>query len=173
MFLRCGSRRVCWGSFSWGCSLFWLVRRSVEIWRNAPPRGASELDWSLARAATIVVALSSSFLRDYPLRTGAMMAIMAFACALLIEPPAGAERTEELKPQLGRAASRHAANTPTFPRVQRLEPPATGPSIHRSITRAPSTMGRRHGMAQGVVQARKPSHRRKMRCPSLSHPAAQ
>ena len=64
----------------------------MEIWRSAPARGASELDWTLARAATIVVALlvAHSFV-DYPLRTGAMMAVMAFACALLIEPPLGAE----------------------------------------------------------------------------------
>jgi O-antigen ligase len=72
--------------------LAWLTLRSVEIWRGAPARGASELDLTLARAATLVVALlvAHSFV-DYPLRTGAIMAVMAFACALLIEPPLGAE----------------------------------------------------------------------------------
>jgi O-antigen ligase len=76
-----------------GMFVIWLALRSVEIWRGAPPPEASELDWSLARAATIVVALlvAHSFV-DYPLRTGAMMAIMAFACALLIEPPIVAPR---------------------------------------------------------------------------------
>ena len=75
-----------------GLFAVWLVRRSVAIWRSTPPDGASDLDWSLARAATIVIGLiiAHSFV-DYPLRTGAMMAIMAFACALLIEPPVGAE----------------------------------------------------------------------------------
>ena len=65
----------------------WLVRRSLQIWRNPRPDGAIPLDWSLARAGTIVVALlvAHSFV-DYPLRTGGMMTIMAFACALLIEP---------------------------------------------------------------------------------------
>jgi O-antigen ligase len=68
----------------------WLIGRSIKLWRSAPPDGASELDLSLARAATIVVALLVAHsLSDYPLRTGAMMAIMAFACALLIEPPVG------------------------------------------------------------------------------------
>jgi hypothetical protein len=64
----------------------WLALRSLEIWRK-PPAYASELDWNLTRAATMVVALLvvHSFF-DYPLRTGAMMAVMAFACALLIEP---------------------------------------------------------------------------------------
>ena len=32
---------------------------------------------------------------DYPLRTGAMMAVMAFACALLIEPPIGSAEGRE------------------------------------------------------------------------------
>ena len=72
-----------------GLFAFWFVLRTVQIWRSAPAQ-ASEIDWSLARAATIVVGLvvAHSFV-DYPLRTGAMMAIMAFACALMIEPPCG------------------------------------------------------------------------------------
>jgi O-antigen ligase len=77
-----------------GMFVVWLALRSVEIWRSAPPPGASELDWTLVRAATIVAALliAHSFV-DYPLRTGAMMAVMAFACALLIEPPVVAQRS--------------------------------------------------------------------------------
>jgi O-antigen ligase len=71
-----------------GMFVVWLAMRSVEIWRSAPPQGTSEFDWTLVRAATIVVALliAHSFI-DYPLRTGAMMAVMAFTCALLIKPP--------------------------------------------------------------------------------------
>ena len=66
--------------------VIWLVRRSVEIWRSAPALGTSQLDWSLIRAATIIPALLLAHsLVDFPLRTGAIMAIMAFACALLIE----------------------------------------------------------------------------------------
>ena len=72
-----------------------LVRRSMKIWRESPPDGASALDWALARAATIVVALliAHSFV-DYPLRTGGMMTIMAFACAILVEPIVGARSVE-------------------------------------------------------------------------------
>jgi hypothetical protein len=68
----------------------WLVRRSLAVWRSAPAGGANRLDWSLVRAATLVAGLiaAHSFV-DYPLRTSAMTAIMAFACALLIEPPVG------------------------------------------------------------------------------------
>jgi O-antigen ligase len=78
-----------------GIFVIWLVLRSMKIWRRAP-HGAREIDHSLPRAATLIIGLiiAHSFL-DYPLRTGAMMAIMAFACALLIEPPAGAARAVE------------------------------------------------------------------------------
>lgn len=67
--------------------LCWFALRTVEVWRSPPPPEATEVDWSLARAATFIVTLLlvHSFI-DYPLRTSAMMAIMAFSCALLIEP---------------------------------------------------------------------------------------
>jgi hypothetical protein len=89
--------------------VIWLVRRSVEIWRSAPAPGASQLDWSLIRAATLAPALLLAHsLVEFPLRTGAIMAVMAFACALLIESPVGAEATEEAVFQVpGRA--RHGA----------------------------------------------------------------
>jgi O-antigen ligase len=66
--------------------LIWLAVRLVKVWRGRMP-GASEIDRSLARAATIVALLivAHSFV-DYPLRAGAMMAIMALACALPIAP---------------------------------------------------------------------------------------
>ena len=77
-----------------GIFVIWLGWRSFALWRNAPAAGASELDWTLARSATLIVGLLLVHsLFDYPLRTGAMMAVMAFACALLIEPPLGAEAT--------------------------------------------------------------------------------
>jgi O-antigen ligase len=65
--------------------------RSVELWWR-PPDKAGELDRSLMRAATLAIALliAHSFV-EYPLRTGAIMAIFAFCCALLIEPLAVAE----------------------------------------------------------------------------------
>ncbi len=63
----------------------WFVSRTAKIWRHASV-GANEFDRSLARAATIAVALivTHSFL-DYPLRTAAMTAILAFACGLMVE----------------------------------------------------------------------------------------
>jgi O-antigen ligase len=68
-----------------GAFAAWFVSRAIKIWRYAAV-GANEFDRSLARAATIAVALiviHSSF--DYPLRTAAMTAILAFACGLMVE----------------------------------------------------------------------------------------
>lgn len=90
-----------------GLFIIWLVLRSVQIWRSPPDSGVSELDRSLARAATIVAALVLVHsLVDYPLRTGAMMAVMAFACALLIEPPVGTE-SGEFELQARRSGTQH------------------------------------------------------------------
>lgn len=70
-----------------GAFAIWFVLRSADVWRRSYREGL-EMDRSLARAATLIIALLVAHsLVDYPLRTGAMMAIMAFACALLIDPP--------------------------------------------------------------------------------------
>jgi O-antigen ligase len=75
-----------------GLFVVWWVLRSTKIWRRAAPPGALEIDVSLARAGTLIVGLLMAHsVVDYPLRTAAMMAIMAFACALLVDPVAGAE----------------------------------------------------------------------------------
>ena len=73
--------------------------------------GATPLDWTLARAATIVIVLilAHSFV-DYPLRTEAMMVIMAFACALLIEPAEQASRTEPERVKHSPERQKGAAN---------------------------------------------------------------
>ena len=76
-----------------GLFVIWLAYRSADAWTGRIPRGASDLDQTLARAATIVIILLLAHsLVDYPLRTGAMMAVMAFACALLV-PPLAQERS--------------------------------------------------------------------------------
>lgn len=70
-----------------GAFIIWFVLRSGKVWRRSY-RGGVEIDRSLARAATLIITLLLAHsLVDYPLRTGAMMAILAFACALLIDPP--------------------------------------------------------------------------------------
>ena len=103
------------GNCSYRDFAIWLVRRSMEIWRSAPARGASELDWSLVRAATIVPALVfvHSFF-DYPLRTEAMMATIAFACALLVEPPIELQTADASESRL-RQKGRDLATGPCQP----------------------------------------------------------
>jgi O-antigen ligase len=68
------------------CFAIWFIFRVVKIWQSVLPRAAA-LDMSLARAATLIVALviAHSFV-DYPLRTGAMTAMLAVACGLMINP---------------------------------------------------------------------------------------
>jgi hypothetical protein len=74
-----------------GTFVIWLGLRCFKLWRRSPPIGAREVDVSLARAATVVVGLLMAHsVIDYPLRTDAMMAFLAFACALLVAPPVGA-----------------------------------------------------------------------------------
>jgi hypothetical protein len=70
-----------------GAFAIWFVLRLADVWRRSYREGL-EIDRSLARAATLIIALLLAHsLVDYPLRTAALMAIMAFACALLIDPP--------------------------------------------------------------------------------------
>ena len=102
----------------------WFVRRAIQIWRSAPAQ-ATDIDWSLARAATIIVALLILHsLVDFPLRTGAMMAVMAFACALLVEPPPSTEGQE--RPQMQDAAKR------TRYREKRRAEPTPSPALVES-----------------------------------------
>jgi O-antigen ligase len=103
--------------------VIWLVRRSIEIWRSPPAPGASQLDWSLIRAATIAPALLLAHsLVEFPLRTGAIMAVMAFACALLIEPPVGAECGEGVKRQAIPGRTRHSDRHGLEPALSSAKP---------------------------------------------------
>ena len=101
----------------------WLMLRSVDIWKNSPPPGAHEVDWSLARAATIIIALllAHSFV-DYPLRTNAIMAIFAFSCALLIKPLVA---EPVLEPQAVRKASQRRRTREPSPVPVLARRPAT------------------------------------------------
>lgn len=74
--------------------LWWFTGRAIAVWR--PPE-TDELNHHLMlqRAATVaIILLLAHSLVDYPLRTTAMGALFAFACAILIEPPAPATPAE-------------------------------------------------------------------------------
>jgi hypothetical protein len=101
-------------------ALAWLALRTVQIWRSAPPEGASDLDWDLARAATLVVGLLIAHsVLDYPLRTGAIMAVVAFCCALMVEPP-----RETIQP---RSKSAEPVRPTPVKKTQLPEMPASAP----------------------------------------------
>lgn len=72
--------------------VLWFAWRSWVIWRERPRPPERHIDQLLARAATLVIALVGAHsLVDYPLRTGAIMAVLAFSCALLVCPPVEAK----------------------------------------------------------------------------------
>jgi O-antigen ligase len=66
--------------------LLWFSLRAKNIWWRIPGEMRA-IDVLLMRAATIAIPLIIVHsLVDYPLRTGAMMAVFAFSCALLVKP---------------------------------------------------------------------------------------
>ena len=64
----------------------WFGRRALAVWRRQA--GGFDIDHALARAASLIVLLIGLHsLVDYPLRTSAMMAVTAIACALMSPAP--------------------------------------------------------------------------------------
>ena len=64
-----------------------FVRRSIELWRSeAPPPPRRSIGPSLALHRSSSRCLAAHSFVDYPLRTAAIMALAAFACALMIDP---------------------------------------------------------------------------------------
>ena len=109
-----------------GWFIVWFARRSFEIWRGEIPLQADAIDWSLARSATIILALLAAHsLVDYPLRTGAMMAVAAFACALMIEPPPSAFRSRRSVAREDVRARNTPRLTPTPAPVLAIASPST------------------------------------------------
>lgn len=90
--------------------LYWLARQAARAWRPSNP-GPMAIDRGLIRAAVVIIALLLGHsLVDYPLRTDALMAVMAFACALLIDPPL-APGDADAPPKAAEGASLSAAST--------------------------------------------------------------
>jgi O-antigen ligase len=104
------------GAALMGLCVLWLAINALRVWRR-PAFGPRAIDAALARAASLAAGLliAHSFV-DYPLRTTAMMSVMAFACALLVSPshrPAHGE--EEQEPAEARAMERNARPRPFAP----------------------------------------------------------
>lgn len=135
--------------------VLWLVGMGVRLWRQGP-REVAPLDGALVHAAFIAaVLLSVHSLVDYPLRTSALMGVMAFCCALLIAPPveemargmaAGAERRREpvVAPvvQAGRVV--HREDIAALRTKQVLPVARSGemqPDVEPSVVVPPETLG--------------------------------
>ena len=113
-----------------------FVRRSIELWRSEAPPHAEAIDWSLARSAPIIIALLAAHsLVDYPLRTTAILALTAFACALMIEPSPSALRASVVA-RTARESTQKTAKpapapalvvSPTTPKLTALPPRPTPP----------------------------------------------
>jgi O-antigen ligase len=115
-----------------GTFVIWWGLRSFKLWRRSLPAGAREIDVSLARAATVVVGLLLAHsVIDYPLRTDAMMAILAFACALLVAPPIGARdelwaEVPENRPRTRQRSAPQPVGAPVPRAHPRPEPVSSG-----------------------------------------------
>ena len=119
-----------------GLCVVWLVRQTVRIWR-AKTWGTRGIDLLLARAASLAILLVTVHsLFDYPLRTGAIMAIVAFCCALLTTPPGPIEIEEDAQ-QLGAVRSHSVFREPvaaamrSAPALTKPEPQAAFPTGER------------------------------------------
>ncbi len=78
--------------------LIWLGRTMRRAW-GAASMDLSSIDASLARAGTFVpILLLFHSALDYPLRTDALMAVTAFACAVAVPPIAASPEESEIRP---------------------------------------------------------------------------
>lgn len=123
--------------------VFWYVRRLPAVWRPARHDGAAVgstetpltgVDLLLARAASLVILLLALHsVVDYPLRTGAIGAVIAFAAALLVPPPASVQRSAEREQGLpaahapSRRAETASASAPPRRSVQQAGEPRPSP----------------------------------------------
>jgi O-antigen ligase len=107
----------------------WLIGRALKLWRRDAAAG-NDVDLAIARAGALAVALivAHSFV-DYPLRTGAVMVILAFACGLLVAPPQGPLSAVFHRKQSTRSAAPKKAPARPPP------PPADAPISQHSFER--------------------------------------
>lgn len=107
----------------WGCA-------TARLWWR-PPAFDHAFDCTLARAATVIIALLLMHsLFDYPMRTDAILAVFAVACAFLIAPVRGAEDKMRRAFEPGRDTTRRlAASKPALPAAIAATGPGFGPAM--------------------------------------------
>jgi O-antigen ligase len=116
----------------------WFLLRAAKIWWRVP-EDIRAIDLLLARAATIAVPLIIAHCAvDYPLRTGAIMAVFAFSCALLIEPLAPAWHETAVEPVKAREQTMDLASRAAPARV----PAVADGADTASLKKPPQPKGR-------------------------------
>lgn len=127
--------------------IIWLGARAFAVWRRG---GVYSLDISLRRAAVLIIALLLMHsLVDYPLRTGAMAAVFALACGLLMPAPRSASGTM----QADAASDTHAAMSPHGAGgLQQKRPFTLAPEHHAKIAAELSTPASGRGAAPPHTQ---------------------
>jgi len=117
-----------------GAFLAWLA---VNIGRSWKP--GESLDWLLARAASIsIILLLLHSLVDYPLRTTALAAFIAFCCALILDLPKETPRRSR-RARGRRREEPSVPDIPPLPAVGRTEWGATASLANEEETRPFST----------------------------------
>lgn len=92
-------------------AVLWFAWRSLRVWRLSNLSQHS-IDLALARAGTMGVALVLAHsVVDYPGRTAAIQAIVAFLCGLLLPAPASIERHAEVSDEQPLVRLRHRARS--------------------------------------------------------------
>ena len=125
-------------------SLWFLLRAARAWWPGRS--GGSDLDRNIARAATLIIALLivHSFF-DYPLRTNALMAIFAFACALLVDPLAAEAMAEPAGADLRHEGHRQGSHDKRERAAGPRQPPAMPANPVRESVRLPAEARGRWG----------------------------
>ena len=117
----------------------WVLWRSLQVWRRSYV-GGLQIDRFLVRASTLaILLLLFHSIADYPLRTGSMMALFAFLCALLIpprddlisDPPEAARVARTPRPASARP---RAESTTTAPRPPRQPAAPPRPARPKPVT---------------------------------------
>ena len=117
----------------------WVLWRSLQVWRRSYV-GGLQIDRFLVRASTLaILLLLFHSIADYPLRTGSMMALFAFLCALLIpprddlisDPPEAARVARTPRPASARL---RAESTTTAPRPPRQPAAPPRPARPKPVT---------------------------------------
>jgi O-antigen ligase len=120
-----------------GVFALWLLRQTIRVWGKSNKIEAQGFDLALMKASTVGLWLlaAHSFV-DYPLRTGAIMTLAAFACGLLIPSPSGSSDHQTHKHHDGVApVPKQRTDNPA------LQLPKDGAPDTAGVPREPGTQG--------------------------------